>query len=229
MRQFAQFVLVLGLAAFLVTGAGLLSAQQPQTTPEPQPAVQPTPTAETRLTTEATAEATLEPLPLLTPEATAETVSRPLHDQTYTVVRGDRLLKIADRFGVSLDCLARANRIVNPNLIFIGQRLLIPVNCTGQGGGETTPTTSTATVTSAGITGSGQCQFDRYPGRVAPGGVYTIRAGDTLDFIACDFGIALSCLLETNPQIGANRGRIRAGDEITINLACPGWEGDTIP
>lgn len=227
MRQFSRILLVFGLAAFLVTGAGLLSAQQPQTTPEPQSVVQPTPTAETMVTTGATAEATLD----LTPEATADAVSRPLQDQTYTVARGDRLLKIADRFGVTLDCLARANRIMNPNLIFIGQRLLIPANCAGQGGGETSPitTASTATVTSEGITGSGTCQFDRYPGRAAPGGVYTIRAGDTLDFIACDFGIALSCLLETNPQIGANRGRIRAGDDITINLACPAWEGDTIP
>lgn len=222
--------LISGLIMLLmiVLSASLIAAQPAPTTPGPLAQV--TPTAETQLpeiTPEATAEATLESTPESTPAALLE-------DVTYTVVRGDRLIKIAERYGVSVDCLIRANRLTNPNRILVGQTLLIPVSCqAGQGGGEittaTTATGTTATVTGAGVTGRGVCQFDRYPGRVAPGGVYTIRAGDTLDFIACDFGIALTCLLDSNPQIGANRGRIHAGDGITINLACPGWDGAVIP
>lgn len=47
-------------------------------------------------------------------------------DATYVVVRGDNLSKIAKRHGTSVKALARANRIQNPNLIFIGQQLRIP-------------------------------------------------------------------------------------------------------
>lgn len=237
MRPFYRIYLLFLFAALLLTSAGLIAAQQPATTPEPQQNVQATPTPEILTTVQATptvtqATATLAVTATFTPaqpaqQATTVTLTQ---DVTYTVVRGDRLIKIAERYGVSYICVARANRIVNPNLIYIGQELLIPANCQGQGGGDVMDTTSgVTTVTGAGITGNGQCQFDRYPGRVAPGGVYTIRAGDTLDYIACDFGISLTCLQQTNPQIGANRGRIHAGDTITINLSCPAWDGVVIP
>lgn len=46
----------------------------------------------------------------------------------YTVVPGDRLIRIALRFGTTIRALARANGIVNVDLLSIGQRLLIP-NC----------------------------------------------------------------------------------------------------
>ena len=46
--------------------------------------------------------------------------------RTYTVVAGDTLSRIGRRFGVSVVALVRANAIENPNLIRIGQRLIIP-------------------------------------------------------------------------------------------------------
>ena len=45
----------------------------------------------------------------------------------YIVRRGDTLFSIARRFNVSMATLMRINHIVNPNRIYIGQRLLIPV------------------------------------------------------------------------------------------------------
>lgn len=45
----------------------------------------------------------------------------------YTVIRGDTLTKIARRFGTSVDILVQLNQIKNPNKIYIGQVLLIPV------------------------------------------------------------------------------------------------------
>jgi LysM repeat protein len=237
MRPFYRIYVLFLFVVLLLTSAGLIAAQQPATTPEPQQNAPATPTPEIFTTAQATptvtqATATLVTTATFTPaqptqQATAVTLTQ---DVTYTVARGDRLIKIAERYGVSYTCVARVNRIINPNLIYVGQELLIPASCQGQGGGDVTDTSSgVTTVTNAGITGNGQCQFDRYPGRVAPGGVYTIRAGDTLDYIACDFGIALTCLQETNPQIGENRGRIHAGDTITINLSCPAWDGAVIP
>lgn len=47
--------------------------------------------------------------------------------RVYIVQQGDTLFKIAQRFGVSLDALIRANpQIKDPNLIFPGQKILIP-------------------------------------------------------------------------------------------------------
>lgn len=45
---------------------------------------------------------------------------------TYVVRRGDWLSRIAQRFGVSVFDLMRANHIRNPNWIFPGQVLVIP-------------------------------------------------------------------------------------------------------
>jgi LysM repeat protein len=44
----------------------------------------------------------------------------------YVVQRGDQLGRIAQSFGVTLQALQAANGITNPNLIVIGQKLVIP-------------------------------------------------------------------------------------------------------
>ena len=44
----------------------------------------------------------------------------------YTVQRGDTVLSIARRFGVSANALMTANGLANPNLIRVGQQLRIP-------------------------------------------------------------------------------------------------------
>lgn len=44
--------------------------------------------------------------------------------RTYTVRRGDTLSVIACRLGVSVGYLARKNSIINPNRIYVGQRLV---------------------------------------------------------------------------------------------------------
>ena len=45
---------------------------------------------------------------------------------TYTVQRGDTLASIARQFNTTYPALAEANNIVNPNLIYVGQLLIIP-------------------------------------------------------------------------------------------------------
>lgn len=46
--------------------------------------------------------------------------------KTYTVKKGNTLNSIAMRFGTSVDTIAKLNRIKNPNLIYVGEKLKIP-------------------------------------------------------------------------------------------------------
>lgn len=62
---------------------------------------------------------------------------------SYTVVAGDTLFKIARQFNTSVQAIAQANNIANPNLIIIGQVLQIPGTSGGNTGGTATPTVTT--------------------------------------------------------------------------------------
>ena len=135
----------------------------------------------------------------------------------YTVQPGDQLRFIAARFNTTWRCLAQANGIRNPDRIFAGQVLNV-ASCAGQGGGVS-PLPVTPIPPTAGV-----CFGDRNPGRFPVGGRYTIRAGDTLDFIACDLNITLSCLAAANPGVG-NIGRIFPGQSIIVPNGCPPWDG----
>lgn len=44
----------------------------------------------------------------------------------YKVVRGDNLSSIAKKYSVSINAIANANNLSNPNLIYAGQMLIIP-------------------------------------------------------------------------------------------------------
>lgn len=57
-------------------------------------------------------------------------------DTTHTVQSGETLYSIAQQYGFTVDALAAANGIVNPNQIFVGQVLVIPVSI---GGGQEQP------------------------------------------------------------------------------------------
>ena len=46
-------------------------------------------------------------------------------DTYYTVVSGDNLTSIANRYGTTIDQLVEWNGIANPNLIYVGQRLIV--------------------------------------------------------------------------------------------------------
>jgi LysM repeat protein len=45
---------------------------------------------------------------------------------THVVRPGENLYRIALRYGTSVSAIAAANHIANPNLIYVGQRLIIP-------------------------------------------------------------------------------------------------------
>ena len=76
---------------------------------------------------ESTGLPTLTPtLPLPTATPTADVPTPTPTPTTYVIRPGDSLSVIADRFGVPVEALAEANGIVDPNVIEVGQVLVIP-------------------------------------------------------------------------------------------------------
>lgn len=55
----------------------------------------------------------------------------------HIVRRGENLQSIAQMYGITVDAIARANGIVNPNYIYVGQRLTIPGATAESTGGQT--------------------------------------------------------------------------------------------
>lgn len=142
---------------------------------------------------------------------------------SYTVKPGDTLLAIARQFGSTVEAIVRANNITNPNLIYPGQTLVIPVESMEPPGGPP-PGGSFYTVlpgdTLTGIAQKFKVTVESivtlnnitnpnliYPGQrlllpeeaVEPGLTsYVVRPGDTLYLIARRFGTTISDLLRIN-------------------------------
>jgi len=106
---------------------------------------------------------------------------------TYLVMRGDTLKSLATQFGTSVDTLLSLNKsITNANLIYEGQRLVVP-----SGRGVPVPPPSTG------------------------GQTYYVQKGDTMRKIAAKFGTSVDALIKLNPQI-SNPNLIYVGQAITI-------------
>lgn len=125
--------------------------------------------------------ATLTPL-VTAQEAAANTV-------IHVVQRGETLFRIALRYNTSVAALVAANGLSNPNLIYTGQRLIIPVS-----GGTIPPT--------------------QPPGDPGSGGVYIVQPGDTLGRIAQRFGTSVGAIAAANGIVNINR--IFVGQRLVI-------------
>ena len=90
---------------------------------------------------------------------------------TITIQRGDTLSRIALEYNTTVARLVELNNIANPNLIYTGQKLIVP-------SGETPDDTD-------GNSTSGQT-------------IYIVKAGDTLNQIAASFGTTARAIAVEN-------------------------------
>ncbi len=126
----------------------------------------------------------------------------------HTVAPGENLFRISLRYGVTVQAIAAENNITNPNLIFVGQQLVIP----GTSGGTTAPPPQDGGDTSAPPP--------------APSGdttTYTVVPGDTLANIARRFGTTYQAIAALNNI--ANPNLIFVGQVLTISGTPPAGGG----
>ncbi|MGH2385930.1 MAG: LysM peptidoglycan-binding domain-containing protein [Candidatus Limnocylindria bacterium] len=111
-------------------GIGSIEPERPSPSPTPTIRVtpSPTPSATPTATPSPTPSPTQVPSPsptvAVTPAPTAQPPPPP--QETYVVQEGDTLAAIAQRFGTTVSALQAANGIEDPDVIVIGQVLVIP-------------------------------------------------------------------------------------------------------
>lgn len=111
----------------------------------------------------------------------------------YTVRRGDTLSTIAAAHRVSASAIVRANGIANADMIYVGQRLLIP-------SGSQTASSSSGSATSTTASTSRT--------------IHVVQSGDTLSQIAKRYGTTVAALVAENGLGSADL--LRVGTRLAI-------------
>ena len=114
-------------------------------------------------------------------------------EKVHVVARGENLSTIARGYGLSLQELAAYNGIVNPNLVYVGQQIVIPSS------GMAPQTLAPA---AAGELPNGD-------------GYYTVARGDTLSQVAKNHGMTTADLMRLNGV--ANPNSIWVGQELRVS------------
>ncbi|MCT3428185.1 LysM peptidoglycan-binding domain-containing protein [Limosilactobacillus fermentum] len=108
----------------------------------------------------------------------------------YTVQPGDTLSGIAVEYNTTTATLTSLNNLSNPNLIYVGQRLLVKSASTAAASSATSTATSTASATSTSSTTSAT--------------TYTVKSGDTLSSIASSHNTTTAALTSLNSLANPN-------------------------
>jgi LysM repeat protein len=132
-------------AATIVAGRTVVPVASPTPTSEGTPeitpttgpeAATPTPTStpHAEATNTPTVAATSTPVPTSTPTVAPTATPTPAvsGERTHVVQPGENLFRIALHYGMTYQTVAAANGIVNPDLIYVGQRLTIPAEGTAE-------------------------------------------------------------------------------------------------
>lgn len=152
--------------------------------------------------------ATAQPTPCKARVMQAKPAARPATSapkMTYQVKRGDTLWAIAQRTGTTVQAIASANHLANPNLILVGQKLVIPSPATEQApAAQAAPATQAAPAAQAPVAPAPQPAAAAQQAAPASS-TYVVKAGDTLWSISRKFGTTVTALAAqngiTNPNL----------------------------
>ncbi len=114
----------------------------------------------------------------------------------HIVRSGETLFRIALRYGITVDTLARANNIANPNQIYAGQTLIIPA-----AGSEPAPAPGAPAISDTPV-------------------YHVVRPGETLGTIARQYGVSWQDIATRNNI--PNPNRILVGQQLIIMTAAAG-------
>ena len=129
----------------------------------------------------------------------------------HRVASGETLGTIAKRYGASVADVQSYNHISNPNLIRVGQTLIIPAG----GKGAAPPP-----VALASTAGSGTSKPK------ATSATHTVQKGETLSAVASRYGVSTSDLLRWNGLSNANH--ITVGQKLKLYTSSSSWTSYTV-
>jgi LysM repeat protein len=185
----ALIVVVLALVILMAGGIGLyaLLTNEPETSPTLMVAATHTPTV------------TLALAPTQTPAPTS--TPTPVPPRVHQVQPGETLLGIADEYDATIDGILALNPDVEPDLLQVGQILLIPPAGVAPGPtdelepGDPTPT----------------------PGNFI---IHVVAPGDTLISIAAEYGVSVSLIRAAN-DMSPDEETIQVNQSLVIPIGTP--------
>lgn len=124
-------------------------------------------------------------------------------EEKYIVKAGDSLKKIAKKYHTTVNTLVKLNpQISNPNLIIVGQNILVDGQVPASTVASTNNSSNAATTAPHAVTPS-------------TNGMHTVKVGDTLSSIAKANNKTVDFLLALNPEI-SNANKIRVGQTLKV-------------
>ncbi|GAB4539280.1 MAG: hypothetical protein Kow0063_27920 [Anaerolineae bacterium] len=130
---------------------------------------------------------------LAAPGASGETI--------HIVQWGETLTMIAGQYGVTVEAILAANGLDDPDFVYVGQRLIIPVSHNPGVSGDWMPGS-----------GGGQCDY------------YTVQLGDTLTGIAYRYNTTANALMQANDLVS---DFIYEGQRLCVPSRGPGYATST--
>ncbi len=158
----------------------------------------------------------------------------PAGPHLYYLQPGDTLATVAARYGTTIGTLLSVNNLPNPDVIYAGQPIFVPILYNATPIPITAPVPNPVTPTPTPVVPVATTAAVKTPTPAAtavPSSFIrvTVRAGDSLVTYVLRYGVSASSLLAANPKIWANPNIIYPGDEIIIPVHASNTPSRTTP